>query len=65
MVDWSRLVDRGWMVNGGGFVCGSMVAWSMGDSMTVSGRMAMLNSSMAVDITIGYCQEGNKSDEKL
>ena len=72
LVDWSGSVDRcrlvswSWMVNWGWFVVDwSWVAWGMGNSMAVSSGMSMFNCSMAVNISIGNCQYGNKSDVKL
>ena len=67
LVDGSGLVDWSWMVNWGWFMVGlwSWEAWGMGNSMAVSNGMSMLNCSMAVNISIGSGQEGNKSDKGL
>ena len=65
LVDWCGLVDWGWVVNWGWFVGWSRVAWGMCNSMTVPSGVSMFNCSMAVNISIGSGQEGNKSDEGL
>ena len=41
------------------------MARGMCNCMTVSGRVSMFNRSMALNISVGNSQEGNKSDEGL